>query len=77
MAAFDVVRVDFELGFGVHLAAFGQQQVVIRLIGVSTIRAAVYNRLAIPDAARAAMQDAAVFLMRLSWADSMIDPGVI
>ena len=62
VTAFDVISINFELRFGVDLGFVRQQQVVIRLPGISTIRAPVNDRLAVPDTTAAAIENASIFL---------------
>ena len=62
VTAFDVVSVDFQLGFGVNLGMLRQQQIVISLVRVGAVRSFMDDGLAVPNAATATVEYAAVLL---------------
>ena len=77
VAALDVIGVDFEFRLGVDFGLSGQQQVVICLFCVRAVGAFVDDRLAIPDSAGFACEDAAIFLARYRRSRAVIDARVV
>lgn len=58
MAALDIVGVDFQIGFGLELGLFGQQQVAVGLIGLGFLRAGFHEHMALEAAGGAVVQNA-------------------
>lgn len=77
MGAFNVVRIDLELGLGVDACLLGKDKIAIGLFGIGFLGVLSHEDLAIEHAFGVAIEDPIVVLVAVAKGFGMIDEGMM